>query len=171
MKDIYNIYEGLLKGQDSHLSMSDDDVKDILKLGTYIKIRTVRGCNESNAGMFNAQGLKQLTKDLSYIDDRIERGIFDKRNKLKMFANWISNLTVDQLNIGYKIDPSDDEWRKQFIDCLNIMCGAAGIFNNPFYTNVSTSSTKVTGKDTFEIMVYRLDKYTPGIKFVFDIVK
>lgn len=171
MKDIYTIYEGLLGGMDSHLSVTNDDVKNLITLGSYIRIRAVRGCNESNAGVFNAQGLKQLTKDLPYIDDRIERGVFDKRNKIKMFANWISNLTVDQLDIGNSIDPSDNEWRKRFIKRLNVMCGAAGIFNNPFHTDVSTSSTKVTGNDTFEIMVYRSDKYTLGIKLIFDIIK
>ena len=89
MKDIYTIYEGLLGGMDSHLSVTDDDVRDLITLGRHIRLRVVVGCTEANANTLNAQALKIVTKDLPYIDDRIERGVFDKRNKIKMFANWI----------------------------------------------------------------------------------
>ena len=106
---------------------------------------------------------------MPYTDDRIERGIFDKRNKVKMFANWICNISA--ADIGFDIDLTDDEWRKKFTNRLNEMCGATGIFNNPFFTTVYCVSVKATGKDIFEVMVWRQDKYSSGIKLVFDIIK
>ena len=72
MKDIYTIYEGLLKGQDSHMSMTDDDVKAMMTLGTHMKLHYVQNCTENSAGMFSAQSLKVATKNLPYIDKNIE---------------------------------------------------------------------------------------------------
>ena len=71
MKNIIDIYEGLLKGQDAHLSMSDDDVKALLTLGTHMRLHYVNNCTESAAGMFSAQSLKVATKNLPYIDNNI----------------------------------------------------------------------------------------------------
>lgn len=170
MKDIYNIYEGLLQGQDSHLSLSDDDLKALLTLGTHIKLHYVNNCTESSAAMFDARNLKLATKDLDYIDANIEKGQFDKRNKLKMFANWLSNLTAEDLGIK-SFDLTDDNFRYELTKKLNTKIGCLGLFTNPYHTNIWVSSTKVTGKDTIDFMITRSDKVSSGMKFIFDIIK
>ena len=181
MKDIYtllsnikslktSLYEGLLKGQDSHLSMSDDDVKAMMTLGTHMRLHYVQSCTESSAGMFSAQSLKVVTKNLPYIDKNIERGQFDKRNKLKMFANWLSNLTAEDLGIK-SFDLTDDNFRYELTKKLNTKIGCLGLFTNPYHTNIWVSSTKVTGKDTIDFMITRSDKVSSGMKFIFDIIK
>jgi hypothetical protein len=170
MKDIYTIYEGLLQGQDSHLSLSDDDLKALLTLGTHIKLHYVNNCTESSAAMFDARNLKLATKDLDYIDENIEKGQFDKRNKLKMFANWLSNLTAEDLGIK-SFDLTDDNFRYELTKKLNTKIGCLGLFTNPYYTNIWVSSTKVTGKDTIDFMITRSDKVSSGMKFIFDLIK
>lgn len=181
MKDIYtllsnikslktSLYEGLLKGQDSHMSMTDDDVKAMMTLGTHMKLHYVQNCTESSAGMFSAQSLKVATKDLPYIDDNIERGHFDKRNKFKMFANWLSNLTLEELGLD-DWNLTDDDFRRELTKRLSIKCSSNGLFTNPYYTNIWVSSTKVTGKDTIDFMITRSDKVSSGMKFIFDLIK
>ena len=170
MKGIYNIYEGLLKGQDSHLSMTDDDVKAMMTLGRYIKLHYVQNCTEPAAGMFSAQSLKIATKNLPYIDDNIERGHFDKRNKFKMFANWLSNLTLEELGLD-KWDLENDNFRQELTKRLNIKCSSNGLFTNPYYTNIFVPTTRATGKGRIDFMVVRSDKANNGMKFIFDLIK
>jgi hypothetical protein len=170
MKNIIDIYEGLLKGQDAHLSMSDDDVKALLTLGTHMRLHYVNNCTESSAAMFDARNLKLATKDLPYIDKNIERGQFDKRNKLKMFANWLSNLTLEELGLD-DWNLTDDDFRQELTKQLSIKCSSNGLFTNPYYTNIWVSSTKVTGKDRIDFMISRFDKVSNGMKFIFDIIK
>ena len=170
MKNIIDLYEGLLKDMEDHLSMTDDDVKDMMTLGSHIKLHVVVGCTEANANLLNAQALKTVTKGLPYIDDRIERGAFDKRNKIKMFANWISNMTTTDLGLDC-IDPADNKWRGEFIKSFETKCGANGIFQNPFHTYVASTSTQKTGKKEFEVMVVRSDKCQVAFKLIFDIIK
>jgi hypothetical protein len=170
MKDIYTIYEGLLKGQDSHLAMSDDDVKALMTLGAHMKLHYVQNCTENAAGMFSAQSLKVATKNLPYIDNNIERGQFDKRNKLKMFANWLSNLTLEELGLN-SWDLENDSFRQELTKRLQIKCSSNGLFTNPFYTDIYVPSTRATGKDTIDFMIIRSDKVSSGMKFIFDIIK
>lgn len=170
MKDIYTLYEGLLKGQDSHMSMTDDDVKAMMTLGTHMKLHYVQNCTESAAGMFSAQSLKVATKNLPYIDDNIERGRFDKRNKMKMFANWLSNLTLEELGLD-KWDLEDDEFRQELTKRLQIKCSSNGLFTNPYYTDIYVPSPRATGKGRIDFMIVRSDKASNGMKFIFDLIK
>ena len=170
MKNIVDIYEGLLKGQDAHLSMSDDDVKALFTLGTHIKLHYVNNCTESSAAMFDARNLKLATKDLGYIDKNIERGQFDKRNKLKMFANWLSNLTLEELGLD-RWNLEDNDFRYELAKKLNTKIGCLGLFTNPYYTNIWVPTTRATGKDTIDFMITRSDKVSSGMKFIFDIIK
>ena len=170
MKNIIDIYEGLLAGQDAHLSMSDDDVKALLTLGTHMRLHYVNNCTESSAAMFDARNLKLATKNLPYIDNNIEKGQFDKRNKLKMFANWLSNLTLEELGLN-SWDLENDSFRQELTKRLQIKCSSNGLFTNPFYTNIFVPSTRATGKDTIDFMIIRSDKASNGMKFIFDIIK
>jgi hypothetical protein len=150
--------------------MSDDDVKAMMTLGTHMKLHYVQNCTESAAGMFSAQSLKVATKNLPYIDENIERGRFDKRNKMKMFANWLSNLTLEELGLD-KWDLEDDEFRQELTKRLQIKCSSNGLFTNPYYTDIYVPSPRATGKGRIDFMILRSDKASNGMKFIFDLIK
>lgn len=166
MRDIYNIYtEGLLRGMEDTLANGEADIESVYKLGNMIKLYYVSNCSDISASLLNAINLKKLTKDLPYIDDNIEKGIFDSRNKIKMFANWISNINM--LDFGYvKFDFMDDNFRKDFGKKIENKCHELKIFNN---SNVIAfiSSTKVS-KVYFEIMIDDPTKLNKTFKLVFE---
>ena len=87
-----------------------------------------------------------------------------------MFANWLSNLTLDELGLD-DWNLTDDDFRRELTKRLSIKCSSNGLFTNPYYTNIWVSSTKVTGKDTIDFMITRSDKVSSGMKFIFDIIK
>jgi negative regulator of genetic competence, sporulation and motility len=48
--------------------------------------------------------MKNLTKGMDYMDENVERGIFDRQNKVKMLCNWIEH--IDLMEWGF----SDVDW-------------------------------------------------------------
>jgi hypothetical protein len=167
MKSLFNIYEGILSDIEQNISKSDIAIDKMYRLGNGITLKTVIGCNEANAKMFNASTLKRLTKNLDYTDDNIKNGIFDKRNKFKMFINWITNLTIEE--IGFPIEIDSENFRTKLSKRLQTLCDNEGVFNNPYYTQIFVPSIRATAKDRFEIMIHRLDNYAPGMKFKFEL--
>ena len=165
MKDIYTIYEGLLSGMDDTLDRGEADIETVYKLGNRIKLYNVRNCSDVSASILNANNLKKLTKDLPYIDDNIERGVFDGRNKIKMFANWISNINM--MDFGFtKFDFMDDNFRDEFGKKLNKLCNQLNIFNGE-YIKLFMPSTRVS-KVYFEIMVFHQSNMHKTFKLIFE---
>ena len=62
--------------------------------------------------------LKKLTNGLPYNNDKIERGQFDKRNKVKMFANWLDNTNLTDIGVNIneltKSNLTNKNWRMEF---------------------------------------------------------
>ena len=159
------LHEGLLKGMEDTLANGEADIEAAYKLGNRIKLYYVRNCSEYSASILNANNLKKLTKDLPYIDSNIERGIFDSRNKIKMFANWISNINM--MDFGYtKFDFMDDKFRDEFGKKLNNKCNQLNLFNGEYITLFipSTRASKVY----FEIMVFHQSNMHKTFKLVFE---
>ena len=165
MKNIIDVYEGLLKGMEDTLDRGEADIEAVYKLGNRLKLYNVVNCSDTSASVLNANNLKKLTKDLPYIDDSIERGIFDSRNKIKMFANWISNINM--MDFGYtKFDFMNDNFRDEFGKKLNKKCNQLNLFNGD-YTSLFIPSTRAS-KIYFEVMVYHLTNANKAFKLVFE---
>lgn len=165
MRNIIDIYEGLLKGMEDTLANGEADIEAVYKLGNRIKLYNVRNCSDISASVLNANNLKKLTKDLPYIDDNIERGVFDKRNKIKMFANWISNINM--MDFGYtNFDFTDDNFRDDFGKKLNKKCNQLNLFNGEYITLFIPSFH--VNKVYFEVMVYHQKNTYKTFKLVFE---
>lgn len=170
MKNLKSVLEGILGDIDDTLSKSDKNISKFELFGHRFKLNRTTYISETTAGMLNAQALKHATKSLDYIDDNVERGQFDKRNKFKMFTNWLDHLSFDELEIKPTSDFNSDAVRKKLAETIELKCKSAGFFNNPYYTRVYYPSTRATGNDTLSIMIARTDKQSYCMQLIFDIL-
>lgn len=164
------LYEGILGDIDDTLSKSDKGIEKYAVFGKRFKLRGASFISEQTASMLSATGLKHATKGMDYIDEKIERGVFDKRNKFKMFANWISHLKFEELGINPASDFNDDKVRMQLAINLENICQSAGLFNNPHNVNIYLPSTRASGNDILRIMISHRTKISCSCQLIYDIL-
>lgn len=103
MKSIYNIYEsvyeGILSGVEDTLTAGDAAAERFKSFGGMFKFDNCLCFAQANL-ILKATPLKAIAKGLKYHNDKIENGKFDKQNKFKLFANWLDNLTFDELGLN-----------------------------------------------------------------------
>lgn len=168
---LYNgvLSESILGDIDDNIGKNDNAVETIQYFGGNFKLLRAVNVSDITAGMLNANALKKVTKGMDYIDPNIKNGVFDKRNKFKMFANWVSNLKLSDLGFKYNdIDIRSRRFRWDLANELNKKCFDNGFFNNELYTNIYC--TNITGNE-LEIMLSRHDKINTAMKFVYELVK
>ena len=102
------LHEGLLKGMDSHLSVTDDDVKSMFEFGgkyTQIKIAhfVKNGKELKDPNWLNRNTLKDLTKNLKAT--AALQKLYDTNNiseTLYMFYKWFESLDLSKFSVNKK---------------------------------------------------------------------
>ena len=142
--------ESLLDDIDITMQRGEDFVKYANKFGYYFIFDNCV-CYEDIAGLFSMAALKKLTNGLPYNNDKIERGQFDKRNKLKMFANWLDNTDLTDIGVNInelnKSNFVDKEWRREFGKKVEDYCVENNVFNKPDIAHLFTSTAVVNNQN------------------------
>lgn len=145
-----NLYESILDDIDVQMAKGDEFQKLGDKFGYYFVFDSCV-CYEDLAGLFSASSLKKLTNGLPYNNDKIERGQFDKRNKVKMFANWLDNLNLSDIGIKLneltKSNLTNKEWRREFGKKVEEYSVKNDVFNKPDVAHLFTSTAFVNGNN------------------------
>lgn len=169
MKDLKSVLEGILGDIDDTLSKSDKGIEKYAVFGKRFKFTGCTFISDATAGMLNATVLKRLTKNLDYMNTNIEDGLFDKRNKFKMFLNWIDHLTFDELGVNPDSTISD-QFRMDLSDAIESRCKKEGVFNNADHTVIYCPTTRATGKDNIRIFLHRSDRISTGVNLTYEIL-
>lgn len=142
--------ESLLDDIDTTMNRGNEWAQSANKFGYYFIFDNCV-CYEDIAGLFSVAALKKLTNGLPYNNDKIERGYFDKRNKLKMFANWLDNLDLSDIGINInelnKSNFTNKEWRREFGKKVEDYCIKNNVFNKPDIAHLFTSTAVVNGNN------------------------
>lgn len=129
-------------------------------------------CYEDIAGLFSASSLKKLTNGLPYNNDKIERGQFDKRNKLKMFANWLDNLNLSDIGIKLnelnKSNLTNQKWRIEFGKKVEQYCIKNDVFNNTDIAHLFTS-TFMSNENNLTLFIVNTKHMSKGIRLNYKI--
>jgi hypothetical protein len=143
--------ESLLDDIDVTMQRGEDFVKYANKFGYYFIFDNCI-CYEDIAGLFSVAALKKLTNGLPYNNDKIERGQFDKRNKVKMFANWLDNTNLTDIGVNIneltKSNFVNKEWRIEFGKKVEDYCVENNVFNKPDIAHLFTSTAVVNERGT-----------------------
>lgn len=157
------LYEGILADMDDTIKTGDTNIDKFEIFGKkFIFDRAVVG--SASSSMLNKLSLKKLTNKMSYMSDKIERGQFDKQDKVKLFANMIDHLSFTDLDI-YMIGDTGEDFRKNLTNKLNKYFEDNNIFNNIDRTHMWVVSERATGKDELHIIVARKDKMSASHMF------
>ena len=165
------LYESILDDIDVQMSKGDEWAKHADEFGYYFVFDSCV-CYEDIAGLFKASSLKKLTNGLSYNNDKIERGQFDKRNKVKMFANWLDNLNLSDIGIKLnelnKSNLTNKEWRVEFGKKVEQYCIKNDVFNNPDIAHLFTSTFMSNG-DNLTLFIVNTKHMTKAIRLNYKI--
>ena len=155
--------ESLLSDIDTNIERGNNDVEKVITFGKrFIFERAIVG--SASGDILNAVSLKKLTNGMDYMSDKIERGQFDKKGKVKMFANLIDHLSLVDLGVNI-LDNTGEEFRKKLTVKFNKYCKDNNIFNNFDKVHMWVVSERATGKDELQIILARTDKYTNSHMF------
>lgn len=152
------LYESILDDIEINLEKGEVDLKKVTTFGHMFDLTTVQNCSDFTAQMFSIRGLKAATKGMDYINDKVARGRFDSKSKLKLFCKLLDNINLNDL--GLTFTKLDDDFRKNFAVALQAYCNKLKVFNN---TNVDIfcPSSAVCAEDELRIFLDQL--YKPGI--------
>lgn len=157
------LYESILSDVDTNLERGNNDVEKVITFGKrFIFDRAIVG--SASGSILSMSSLKKLTKDMTYMSDKIERGQFDRQGKIKMFANLIDHLSLIDLGVNIMGDTGED-FRKELTVKLNDYCKDNNIFNNFDTVHMWVVSERATGKDELHIIVSRTNKYSNSYMF------
>ena len=155
MKTIIELYEGsLLDDIDDILNSGDKEVDKYTQFGKLFSFYQIQFANDSTAVFFNAPTLKKLTKGMDYINSKINLGWFDSKNKIKMFVNWLDNISFEDLDIDYQLlrDTSSEEFRQKLAKRIQTYGKDCGVFTSKYHVQVYCPSTRATGHEELRLM-------------------
>lgn len=157
------LYESLLSDIDTNIEQGNIDVEKVITFGKrFIFERAIVG--SASGTVLSMSSLKKLTKDMTYMSDKIERGQFDKQGKVKRFANLIDHLSLVDLGVNIMGNTGED-FRKELTVKLNKYCEDNNIFNNNDNVHMWVVSERATGKDELHIIVSRTNAYSNAHMF------
>lgn len=122
------LYESILDDIDTQIEKGDEDIIKTTIFGHMFDLTTVQNCSDFTAQMFSLRGLKTATKGMDYINDKVARGRFDSKSKLKLFCKLLDNINLTDL--GLTFTKLDDDFRKNFAVALQAYCNNNKVFNN-----------------------------------------
>lgn len=176
MRNIIDLYEGILDDVDVAVGKMDDDLRHASKFAYKFKLIGCMGLNASSSGMIVATNLKRAIKDLSPLKDSlnasaVDRAIFTKsgslNKKMRSFLLWLDHLDISSFHGS---DFSNNGDRKEFNAFIFKALTDAGILNMARAT-VHITSNSVNGPDYIKIMIYDTADYRDTIQLSFRIVK
>jgi hypothetical protein len=100
--------------------------------GNQFQLKDVRRLRDKNISCLSAKGLKEVTKGMDFIDDKVERGIFDRANKVRNLINFIEHINLIEWGFG-GVNWSNDKVRGEFGEKLNNTLKELGCFNGKGY--------------------------------------
>lgn len=157
------LYEGILADMNDTIKAGDTNIDKFEIFGKkFIFDRAVVG--SASGGILNKLSLKNLTRGMNYMSDKIERGQFDKQDKVKLFANIIDHLSFTKLDM-YNTNNTGNAFRQELSFKLNRYCEDKNIFNNIDRIHMWVVSEQATGKDELHIIVARKDKLSASHMF------
>jgi hypothetical protein len=163
--------ESLLDDIDVTMQRGEDFVKYANKFGYYFVFDSC-SCYEDIAGLFSASTLKKLTNGLPYNNDKIERGQFDKRNKVKMFANWLDNTNLTDIGVNInelnKSNLTNKNWRMEFGKKVKEYCDKNDVFNKPDIAHLFTSTAVING-DNLTLFIVNIKHMSKAIRLNYKI--
>ena len=175
MKNLIDIYEGILDDIDTNVNKMDDDIKQVSKFAYKFKLMGCQGVTASASGIIVSANLKRAIKNLSVLKnslntDAIERGLFSGstalNKKCREFLLWLDNL--DLSSFAGK-DFGADGTRKEFNLFLQQEMTNTGILNAA-RAIIHVTSASVGGKDEIRLMLSDTHKWRDAIQFRFKIV-
>lgn len=152
MKTIYNLYEAsLLDEINDTIDSGDKEVEKYTQFGKLFSFHQIQYANESTAVFFNAPTLKKLTKEMDY---KIKLVGFDSKNKIKMFINWLDNISFEDLAIDYQLlrDTSSEEFRQKLAKHIQVYGKDCGVFTPKYHIQVYCPSVRATGHNELRLM-------------------
>ena len=152
------LYESILDDIDTNLEKGEDDLKKVTTFGYIFDLTTVQNCSDFTAQMFSIRGLKAATKGMDYINDKVARGRFDSKSKLKLFCKLLDNIQLNDL--GLTFTKLDDNFRRDFAIRLQEYCNKLKVFNN---TNVDIFCPSGAVCEEGELRIFLDQLYKPGV--------
>lgn len=146
------------------INSGNKEVDKFTQFGKLFSFDQIQFASDSTAVFFNAPTLKRLTKGMNYINDKINIGWFDSKQKIKMFLNWLDHISFENLDIDYKLlrDTSSEEFRQKLAKSIQVYGKDCEVFTPKYHVQVYCPSTKVTGRDELRLM---FNEY-PGYKSI-----
>lgn len=157
--------ESLLGDIESNFAKGADAMNKLNVFGCRFKFsRAVVG--STSAGILSLTTLKKLTNGMSYMSDKIEKGLFDKQGKIKMLANLIDHLTSEDLGIDISAN-ADNSFRKDLTVKLGNYIANNDIFSGVGKRNASMWVVSVQGssENSLDILFTRNDKISNAYTF------
>lgn len=165
------LYESILDDIDVQMQKGDEFQKHGDKFGYYFIFDNCM-CYEDLAGLFKSSSLKKLTNGLSYNNEQIERGQFDKRNKVKMFVNWLDNVNLSDIGIKLnelnKSNLTNKEWRKDFGKKIEEYCVKNDVFNNSVIAHLFTA-TAIINEHNLTLFIVNSNRINKAIRLNYKI--
>ena len=166
-----SLKESILADIDDTLERGNDDIKKFETFGYMFTFS--RGISSTKAAsVFNLRSLKNLNKNLDYINDNIKIAMFDNRYKCNMFLNWLEHLSFKELGIDIQkySDFSSIEFQKDLTKSIRELCKKNNIFNSPNKIDMYILKARDYDKDAlFEIFISDRTTYSASsmMKFVY----
>ena len=144
----------LLGDIEDNIDLGDKTIEKYTVFGKLFKFDNIQFASSSTAVFFNAPTLKRLTKGMDYINDKINAGWFDSKQKIKMFLNWLDHISFEDLEIDYQLlrDTSSEEFRQKLAKSIQNYCKDYGVFTPQYNVQVYCPSIRATGRDELRLM-------------------
>lgn len=150
------ISEGILSDIEDTLERGENAAQNLVIFGKRYKF-VLAHVGSAAGSMFNMKTLKNFTKAHPYINDKIERGYFEKSGKVKMFVNWLDQLNLIDVGIDINGNDRDKNFRKYLGEKIEQYCVDNNIFNgNGIHLWVSSFNTE----DGLDILVGNMNKHS-----------
>lgn len=149
--------EGLLGDVETTIKSVDDASERLNIFGRAFSFSNAT-CSNAMGEFFNLSGLKKQTKGMTYMNDKIERGQFDKKDKIKMFLNWVDHIKFEDL--GYSASElnrsiiDSDKFRLEFPNRFAEYGIKCGVFNKPDKIHIWCPTARYTSRWADEFVMF-----------------
>lgn len=125
-----SLKESLLGKTTDKTNTIKDTIYKLQYFGNVFKLKNCKRLSSKTLQGISVKGMKELTKGMDYLDDNVERGIFDRQNKGRMLCNFIDHIDLAEwgfVNVDWKNDRTK---RTEFGERLNETLKSRGGFNS-----------------------------------------
>lgn len=161
--------ESLLGDLEDNLKAGVEMAKNYTLFGSRFKfLRCV--CNARCATVLDAINLKRVTKNMNYMHEEMENHNFMNNPKLKLLANFIDHIDLNEFDINIHDNPNTEQFRKNIGSKLKEYIIDNKLISKEDKFHIFAPSINVTGTDEFELIVVRTDSVGVMTKFRYKIM-